>query len=343
MIKPEGLKKGDKVAIVSLSSGLLGEENFIHKYYLGKERLENIFGLEVVAMPNALKGLKFIEEHPELRAKDLMDAFKDPSIKGIICAIGGIDTIRIEPYIDYDIIRNNPKIFMGYSDTTANHFMMQKANLVSYYGPTLMTDFSEYVKMFDYTEESVQKVLFDSCENYEIKSSEYWSDDFVPWCVENIEKQRKLKKETHGYEVLQGSGKVVGKLLGGCIDAFPIYIGTPIWPTLEEFKDKILFLETSEDKPSPDYLKCYLMNLGAQGIFDVIKGIIVGKPQQEKYYEEYKEVYKTILKYFNKEDLPVLYNINIGHSSPICVLPMGTDVEIDYDNKKIKLLEKPTK
>ena len=343
MIKPEGLKKGDKVAIVSLSSGLLGEENFIHKYYLGKERLENIFGLEVVAMPNALKGLKFIEEHPELRAKDLMDAFKDPSIKGIICAIGGIDTIRIEPYIDYDIIRNNPKIFMGYSDTTANHFMMQKANLVSYYGPTLMTDFSEYVKMFDYTEESVQKVLFDSCENYEIKSSEYWSDDFVPWCVENIEKQRKLKKETHGYEVLQGSGKVVGKLLGGCIDAFPIYIGTPIWPTLEEFKDKILFLETSEDKPSPDYLKCYLMNLGAQGIFDVIKGIIVGKPQQEKYYEEYKEVYKTILKYFNKEDLPVLYNINIGHSFPICVLPMGTDVEIDYDNKKIKLLEKPTK
>lgn len=84
MIKPEGLKKGDKVAIVSLSSGLLGEPDFIHKYHLGKKRLEEEFSLEVIAMPNALKGLKFIEDHPELRAQDLMDAFKDKTIKGII-------------------------------------------------------------------------------------------------------------------------------------------------------------------------------------------------------------------------------------------------------------------
>jgi len=343
MIKPEGLKKGDKVAIVSLSSGILGEENLIHKYYLGKKRLEEEFGLEVVAMPNALKGVKFIEEHPELRAQDLMDAFKDKKVKGIICAIGGMDTIRISPYIDYEIIKNNPKIFMGYSDTTANHFMMQKVGLVSYYGPALMTDFGEYVKMFDYTKEAVEKVLFEGIENYEIKSSEYWSDDFVPWKEENINVGKSLKKDTHGYEVLQGSGKVTGKLLGGCIDAFPIYTGTPIWPTLEQWKDKILFLETSEVKPSPDYLKEYLINLGAQGIFDVVKGIIVGKPQQEVYYEEYKEVYKTVLKYFNKEELPVLYNVNFGHAIPIGILPIGTDVEVDYDNKKIILVESPVK
>ena len=343
MIKPEGLKKGDKVAIVSLSSGLIGEESFIHKYYLGKKRLESEFGLEVVAMPNALKGLKFIEEHPELRAKDLMDAFKDPTIKAIICAIGGIDTIRITPFIDYEVIKNNPKIFMGYSDTTANHFMMQKAGLISYYGPCIMTDFAEYVKMFDYTKEAVQSVLFDGIENYQIKSSEYWSDDFIPWSEDNINIEKKLKKDTHSYELLQGSGKVVGKLLGGCIDAFPIYVGTPIWPTLDEWKDKILFLETSEDKPSLDYLKCYLMNLGAQGIFDVVKGIIVGKPKDEKYYEEYKEVYKKVLKDFNKENLPVLYNINFGHAIPIGILPIGTDVEVDFDNKSITLVECPVK
>lgn len=343
MIKPEGLKKGDKVAVVSLSSGMIGEKNYIHKYYLGKKRLEEEFGLEVVAMPNALKGAKFIEEHPELRAKDLMDAFKDPTIKAIICAIGGLDTIRITPYIDYDAIRDNPKIFMGYSDTTANHFMMQKAGLVSYYGPCIMTDFAEYVKMFDYTKENIQKVLFENIENYEIKSSEYWSDDFVSWEEKNINQQRKLKKESHGYELLQGNGKVVGKLLGGCIDAFPIYIGTPIWPTLEEWKDKILFLETSEDKPPVEYLRCYLMNLGAQGIFDVVKGIIVGKPQAEAHYEEYKEIYKQVLKDFNKEDLPVLYNVNFGHSVPICVLPIGTDVEVDFDLKKIALVESPVK
>ena len=110
MIKPERLRKGDKVAIVSLSSGMLGEKEFLHKYELGKKRLEEKFGLEVVAMPNALKGIDYLYEHPEKRAEDLMNAFKDKSIKAIICAIGGDDTIRLLPYIDYEVIRSNPKI-----------------------------------------------------------------------------------------------------------------------------------------------------------------------------------------------------------------------------------------
>ena len=112
MLKPEKLSRGDKIAIVSLSWGGLGDEKLIHKYYIAKERLENEFGLEVVAMPNALKGSQFVYEHPEARAKDLMDAFKDETIKGIFCAIGGDDTVRLLPYIDYEVIKNNPKIFM---------------------------------------------------------------------------------------------------------------------------------------------------------------------------------------------------------------------------------------
>ena len=82
MIKPKMLRKGDKIAIVSLSSGMLGDEKFIHKYYIAKKRLEEDCDLEVITMPNALKGSEFIYEHPEARAQDLMDAFKDESIKG---------------------------------------------------------------------------------------------------------------------------------------------------------------------------------------------------------------------------------------------------------------------
>ena len=313
MIKPERLKKGDTVAIVSLSWGGLGDENLIHKFYLGKERLEKIFGLNVVVMPNALKGTEFIRENPKLRAKDLMEAFLDKDIKAIICAIGGSDTIRISKYIDYDIIRNNPKIFMGFSDTTANHFMMHKAGLVSYYGPCLMKDFAEYGSMFDYTIDSIKNVLFDGKENIEMVSSEYWSDEYVPWKEENINVSKKMKKEEHGYEVLQGDGVVEGELLGGCLDAFPIYIGTDIWPSIDEWKDKILFLETSEDQPSPDLIELYLMNLGAQGIFDVIKGIMVGKPQEEKYYEEYKDVYKKVLHEIMHSNLVLERKPNICH------------------------------
>lgn len=339
MIKPKALKKGDKIAIVSLSWGGLGDKDLIHKYYIAKERLENYFGLEVVTMPNALKGTEFVYNHPELRAKDLIDAFRDTSVKGIFCAIGGSDSIRLLPYIDYDAIKNNPKIFMGYSDTTVNHFMMRKAGLVSYYGPSVMCEFGEYVKMFDYTKEAVENILFKDTTNYEVKSAEYWSSDFIEWKEQNINRSKQLRKETHGYEILNGSGTISGELIGGCIDVFPMIVGTEIWPEADEWQDKILLLETSEEKLTPDCLLCYLRNLGAQGILQSIKGIIVGKPQDEMYYEEYKTVYRKIIKEFGCEHLGVIYNVNIGHAFPTGVLPLGIKYEMDLDNNTIRLKE----
>lgn len=343
MIKPERLRKGDKVAIVSLSSGMLGEKEFIHKYYLGKQRLEEKFGLEVVTMPNTLKGIEYIYEHPDKRAEDLMAAFKDKTIKAIICAIGGDDTIRLLPYIDYNVIKENPKIFMGFSDTTTNHLMMYKAGLVSYYGPAFICDFAEYVDMYDYTENAIRQLLFEPQEKYEIKKCDYWTNEHISWCEENMNKAKTRIKDPKGYEVIQGTGKVTGKLLGGCLDGFPIYNATEVWPSLEEWKDKILFLETSEEKPNPDIITYYLRNLGAQGILNVAKGIIVGKPQDEKYYKEYKDVYRKVLKEFNRTDMHVLYNVNFGHSSPIGIIPYGINCELDIDNKKITLLESVVK
>lgn len=339
MIKPERLRKGDKVAVVSLSSGLLGEKTMLHKYEIAKKRLKEKFGLELIAMPNALKGIDYVYNHPEKRAEDLMQAFKDKSIKAIITAIGGDDTIRILPYIDYDVMKNNPKIFMGYSDATANHFMMYKAGLVSYYGPCIMAEIAEYGDMFDYTENAIRNLLFNPEPTYEIKKCDYWTNEHINWCEENINKSKTRIKDEKGYEVVQGKGKVTGKLIGGCLDGFPMYVGTEIWPSIDEWKDKILFLETSEEKPEPSLVTYYLRNLGAQGIFNVAKGIIVGKPQEEKYYEEYKEVYRKVLKEFNREDIPVLYNVNFGHNDPIGIIPYGINCELDVDNKKITLLE----
>ena len=343
MLKPERLQKGDKIAVVSLSWGGLGDEMFIHKYGIAKERLEKDFGLEVVAMPHALKGSEFVYAHPELRAKDLMEAFSDPSIKGIFCAIGGDDSIRLLPYIDYDIIRNNPKMFMGYSDTTVSHFMMNKAGVVSYYGPSVMAEFGEYVRMFDYTENAVRNILFNDSKGYEIPSCEYWSDDHVPWSVDNMDHKRETRPEEHHYEVLSGSGIVTGVVLGGCLDVFPMIVGTEIWPEADEWNGKILLVETSEDKPGPDLVKYYFRNLGAQGILNRISGIIVGKPQAEQFYEEYKEVYRTVLNEFNCKTLPVIYNVNIGHAAPTGILPLGIKCEIDLDNKIIRLLESAAK
>lgn len=343
MIKPARLKKGDMVAIVSLSSGTAGDEMFKHRYEQGKKRIEEVFCLKTITMPNALKGSEYLTKHPEARANDLMDALKDENIKGIICNIGGADTIRLLPYIDFDVIKNNPKIFMGYSDTTVNHFMMYKAGVTSYYGPCVMCQFAENYEMHNYTKKYIEEVLFDNKKDITITSSPEWTSEFLDWSNEEYDSQkRKMSLEEHGYEIIQGTGSFEGELLGGCLDVFPMFVGTSIWPQKEEWKNKILFLETSEDEVSPDYVEYYLRNLIAQGIIDEINGILIGKPQNEIYYNEYKEVYKRLIcEEAGRPDLPILYNVNIGHTDPICILPLGQKIKVDLNKKEIIFIGTP--
>ena len=343
MIKPKRLECGDKVAIVSLSRGMIGDEMFVHKYELARKRLEE-YGLVVVAMPNALKGTDYLYRHPEARAKDLMDAFLDPGIKAVFNAIGGDDTIRLLPYIDFDVLRDNPKIFTGFSDSTTNHFMMHKAGLVSYYGLSVMNNIAEYVAMNEYTKHAMEKTLFDPPDKLEIPCSDFCSyeKDKIWWSEENMNLSTPRRPNT-GYEVIQGRGKATGELLGGCVDVFPELLGTSLWPAPDLWKGKILLLETSESD-MPEMVLCWLLrNLQAQGILHAINGIIVGKPAVEEKLESYKEVYKQVVGFeADLPELPILYNVNVGHAYPIGVFPLGLRYEIDCDNRTLTLLERAT-
>ncbi len=160
LAKPKRLKPGDKIATVSLSWGGAGDADLLWIYKLGKKRLQEQFGLEVVEMPNTLKGSDYLYHHPEKRAEDLMSAFSDTSIKGIFSCIGGEESIRMLPYIDFNIIRNNPKIFIGYSDTTVSHFICLKGNLSSFYGASVLAELAENIKIFDYTTHWLKKSSF---------------------------------------------------------------------------------------------------------------------------------------------------------------------------------------
>jgi len=255
--------------------------------------------------------------------------------------IGGDDTVRILKYIDFDVIKNNPKVFMGMSDTTANHLMMYKAGLVSFYGAAVLAEFAENVEMHEYVKHYLNKTLFEINDTLEIKPSPYWTSEYLEWAEPNNDLiQRKMTKETKGHEFLQGKGKATGKLFGGCLDTFPMLFGTEIWPSGDEWNNVILFMETSEEFPEPHIVKHLLRGLLAQGVFDRISGIIIGKPKDEKHYEEYKTILKNVVcNEAKKSNLPIIYNMNFGHCSPICVLPYGVNAEIDCDNKTFKLLE----
>jgi muramoyltetrapeptide carboxypeptidase LdcA involved in peptidoglycan recycling len=296
-------------------------------------------GDKVVEMSHTLSGSEFIYNHPEKRAEDLMNAFKDKSIKAIFSCIGGYESIRMLPFIDFDIIRNNPKIFIGYSDTTITHMICLKAGISSFYGPSILAEFAENVKMFDYTKYWIKKVLFDNSIIGNIDSSPIWTSEYLPWEEKNKLIERKTQLNS-GYELLQGKGSVRGQLIGGCMEVLEMVKGTELWPSIDSWDNSIIFFETSEEKPEPKYVEYWLRNYGSQGILQKAKGIMFGKPYDDVYYEEYKEV---ILKVVREElklvDLPILYNVNFGHTAPMITIPYGAIGEIDCDKKSFSILD----
>ncbi len=336
--KPNKLQRGDRIATVSPSWGGAGDPQLRWRYEQGVQRLEEVFGLEVVPMPNSLKGGDYLYDHPEARAEDLMAAFRDDSIKGIIANIGGEDSIRLLPYMNFDVIRDNPKVFMGYSDVTVSHMFCHKAGLSSMYGPAILTDFAENVEMDPYTVEMVNRTLFSDEPVGVIQAADQWTSERLEWIEENKAKRRNMQNNS-GVELLQGSGTVQGRLIGGCMEVLEFVKGTELWPDMEYWKNSILFFETSEEKPQPDHIRYWLRNYAAQGILQQANGIIFGKPQDEKYYEEYKEEIRKVMKEYNLEELPILYNLNFGHTEPKFILPYGVLAEIDCTQRAFTILE----
>lgn len=342
--------KVKKIGIVSLSSGILGEDFVSHEVKIGIERLKK-YGIEVEFLPNSTKGIEFLKNNPKARAKDLIDAFKDDSIDMILCAIGGDDTYRLLPYL----FENNElemavkqKIFLGFSDTTMNHFMLNKVGIKTFYGQAFLPDVCELSKeMLPYSKHFFEE-LINNGEIKEIYPSDVWYNEREDFS----EKAIGISMEEHhndGFELIRGNAKFEGKILGGCLDSmFDIFDNSRykdtvylcqkynLFPSLDEWKNKILLLETSEERPKPELLRKMILKLEEYGIFDVISGLIIGKPQNEEYYEEYKQI---LLDEIKNKDLSIVYNINVGHSTPRCIIPFGVNAKVDIERQIIEFKE----
>src|SRR5690554_4060601 len=354
MKKPKKLNIGDKVAIVSLSSGILGEDDLKLQVDLGVRRL-TYMGITPIFMPNAKLGIDYLKDNPQARASDLKEAFKDPEIKAIICAIGGDDTYKTIPFLMADdefkdLVQKNPKIFIGFSDSTNNHIMLNQLGLVTYYGLNFLSDICELSPvMLPYTEKSYQQFLMNE-DTTTIQSSPLWYENRTTYDVMQLGVPLTEHKETKGYEVLHGKGKVSGIFWGGCLDSIydiytsqryedqrKVYETYDFLPTPDFFKDKLLFLETSEEKPDPQLFEKMLNTLKKEGILKHVQALIVGKPYDEIHYDAYKRILKQIGKAL---DLPIIYNVNIGHALPRAMLPIGLNGSINFDKKKIMITEK---
>lgn len=338
MLKPQKLNRGDTVAIVSLSSGIAGDDSIVWRTYQGIQRLQEIFGLKIKIMPHALKGSAFTQQHPELRASDLNEAIRDREVKAIISSIGGDDAIRIWPYVDCEALQSFPKIFSGYSDSTTVHMMFYKMGITSFYGPALLTDFAENINMDSYTIKDIEKNWFNSELIGEVRPAKYIRPYGLNWNIENKATARPIVQQ-QGYILLQGRVDVTGQLIGGNLETLVDIKDSELFPQLNDFEQTILFLETSEDMPKPDEFREMLFQLFEKGVFHKVNGIIFGKPFNNVYYEQYKD---EILTFFNVEplkDLPILYNLSFGHNEPKHILPYGVAAQINCETKQFFITE----
>ena len=337
--KPTKLHKGDTVAIVSPSWG--GPSVFASVYENGLKVLQE-WGLKIREFPTARMDAASLRANPQVRAEDINDAFADPEVKAVFTSIGGDDSVRVLPFLDRKAIAENPKILMGFSDTSTIHVFANLQGLVTFYGPSIMAGFSQMNSLPESFKSHVREMLFEPKESYEYKPYGQYCDGYPDWANrDNLGKVKPMKSDD-GWHWLQGQGKVRGELFGGCIEVLEMLKATDFWPSRDFWKGKIFFLETSEEKPPVHYIDHVLRNYGMLGVFDKISGFIFSRARDyadEEKKELEEKVVSIVANEFNNPNLPVVANFDVGHTDPQLVLPLGIKAEIDCENNKVRLTE----
>ena len=338
-VKPPRLKAGDTVAVVSTSWG--GPSVFPHVFDRGLDVLRREFRLQVREMPTARMAALELAENPRRRADDLNDAFADPSIRAIIVSIGGVDSVRILEHLDASLAVANPKILLGFSDSATQLVFYNQAGLVTFNGPSVMAGFAQ-LERFEGLAAHVRALLFEPDDTYEYRPYAEWSDGYEDWREPSNAGEVGEQRAHDGWRWLQGSGRVEGRLFGGCAEVLEMMKGTSFWPAPEFWRDRILFLETSEDKPTAETVGYWLRNYGVQGVFDRVSGVLVGRARGYSDAEKVdldEMVVRVIAREFGAGALPVVTNLDFGHTDPQWILPLGVRAEIDVDARRFRLLE----
>jgi len=335
------LQKGDKVAILSPSFAAPGK--WPHVYELGCQRLQDIFGLEPVEFPTTKK----IGATGEERSKDLINAFENKDIKAVIASIGGDDQITYVKNLPQKPFINNPKPFFGYSDNT--HFInfLWLCGIPSFYGGHLFTEFAMQYEMDKFTIKYLKHAFFDH-DLFNLDSSPIFNDIGLNWNDPSTLNQKRRYQNNDGW-YWDGQNSAEGITWGGCAESVDELLrhGTTI-PSLKDFKDIILFLETSEEIPNHSYFRRILRALGERGILKNIKGLLVGRPkawefdkqnsddQKEEHKKGQRDMVLEIVRKYN-QDIPIIQNLDIGHTAPQICLPVGKKATINFSDKTIKM------
>ncbi|KKP86196.1 MAG: muramoyltetrapeptide carboxypeptidase [Candidatus Roizmanbacteria bacterium GW2011_GWA2_35_8] len=323
-IYPQKLKRGDEVRIIapSRSISLLKEDTKA----IADERFADL-GLKLTYGKHIEETDEFNSSSIKSRIEDLHSAFLDKNVKAIITVIGGFNSNQLLKYIDWEIIKSNPKIFLGYSDITAlNNAIFAKMGLVNYSGPHYST-FGQK-RHFEYTLEFFKKCLM-SEDQFEVVPSGSWSDD--QWYLD--QNTRELVKNP-GYLIIN-EGEAIGTILGANLCTFNLLQGTEYFPDLD---NSILFLEDDYES-APHTFDRDLQSLIHLRNFNKVKGLVIGRFQKRSNITE-DLLIKIIKTKKELNNIPVLANVDFGHTDPKATFPIGGEVQLLIDSNQTSIIIK---
>lgn len=334
------LKEGDTVSIVSSSAQLAAI--FPDVYDFGIKRLKELFKLRPVELPTTRASGSSLEE----RASDLMKAFSDENSKAVISAIGGHEQILLLPYLDPEVLKQNPKPFFGYSDNTNFCLYLWSLGIPSYYGGCIFTEYAMCGTMNPFTEKYLRSALFESGE-MQMKPADRFTDQDISW-EDRSNLNREYEYESNLGWFWDGSRSGAGVLWGGCLEILSLQLKVSKWlPEPEAVRGSVLCIETSEVLPDPWYIFEVMVGLGERGYLSDLSGLLVARPKaratggrestaedREKYREEQRVL---ILKEFRRynSSAPVVMNLDFGHTKPQIPIPFGRMAKLDAQKKEV--------
>lgn len=268
------------------------------------------------------------------RADEFNQLLYNNDVQVLMAAIGGNNTNSILPYIDYEYLRNHPKIIIGYSDTTALLLgIYVKTGLVTFYGPALASSFGEFPPFVDMTFDNFKSVICDGVVlPYEYKMPDIWTDEFINWSQQD---RGKTENKNEWLTVIPGICR--GRLIGGNLNTMEGFFGTEYMPEIKE--GNILFIEDSLKDACTIERTFSLLKLA--GVFDRIGGIILGKHEKFDDNGTGRKPHEILLEILDDYKIPFLAEFDCCHTHPMFTMPIGCHVELNATAKTVRLLEYP--
>jgi muramoyltetrapeptide carboxypeptidase LdcA involved in peptidoglycan recycling len=330
------------VAIVSPSSAL--PAIFPHVHDLGVRRLRDDFGLIPVEYPTTRRSAS-----PRDRATDLMAAFEDASIRAVMATIGGDDQITVLPHLDFEAIARNPKPFFGYSDNTNLLNALMLSGVVAYHGGSTMVHLGRSDQLHPTTAASLRAALFEGG-RFELVAADTFANYPLPWDdPDNLQHPVPMRAATpwvwHGPEV-----RVTARLWGGCLEVLDWATQVGRWVAEpNHYRGSVLFMETSEEMPTPTYVFRTLRNLGERGVLGELAGLLFARPISEPFGQtatnkeiktlerDQREAVLEVMDHYNPT-APVVLGLDAGHTDPQLILPLGGLIEVDTGQRRIHVV-----